>query len=264
MQMEQNGSNFPRLVKIMQRLLAPDGCPWDREQTLETLRAYVIEEAYEVVDAIDQGQPEPLCEELGDLLLQIVFQAELAQAQRWFGANDVIDGICDKLIHRHPHVFGAVKVSGASEVVANWEKIKAAEKKGRGVLDSVPRSLPALLRAGRIGDKAARIGFDWPDSEGARAKVDEELSELDEALAAGDEDAVRRELGDLLFSLANLARKRGLEPEGALRETLERFTDRVRSVEATVRDSGRDFGDMTPEELDALWESAKLQELEKP
>src|SRR5262245_9217201 len=182
----EDGSTLPRLVRIMQRLLAPDGCPWDREQTLASLRAYVIEEAHEVVDAIDRGSPDDLREELGDLLLQIVFQAELARAQRWFGPDDVIAAICDKLVRRHPHVFGETRVTGSAEVVANWEVIKAEEKRGRGALDGVPVALPGLLRALRMSEKAARVGFDWPDGQGARDKVSEELSELDDAVREGD------------------------------------------------------------------------------
>jgi tetrapyrrole methylase family protein/MazG family protein/ATP diphosphatase len=244
----------------MQRLLAPGGCPWDREQTFESLRAYVIEEAYEVVDAIDKGKTESLCEELGDLLLQVVFQAELARARGWFGPDDVIDKICDKLIHRHPHVFGDADVRNAGDVVTNWEKIKAADNRDRGMLDGVPPSLPALLRAKRIGEKAARVGFDWPDRAGVRGKVDEELREVDEALSRNDEEGARRELGDVLFALANLARKMGVDPEAALRETLERFTDRMRRVEESARRAGRELREMSPGELDALWEAVKEDE----
>ena len=182
----QDGSTLPRLVEIMQRLLAPGGCPWDREQTLQTLRPYVIEEAHEVVDAIDRASPEDLREELGDLLLQIVFQSELARAQQWFGPDDVIAAICEKLVRRHPHVFADTRVSGSAEVIANWEAIKAEEKRGRGALEGVPVALPALLRAVRMGEKAARVGFDWPDGQGARDKVEEELHELDRAVASGD------------------------------------------------------------------------------
>lgn len=257
---DQNGSKFPRLVKIMQRLLAPGGCPWDREQTFQSLRAYVIEEAYEVVDAIEKGVSSSLCEELGDLLLQIVFQAELARARGWFGPDDVIEGICDKLVHRHPHVFGDARVADAPEVVANWERLKAADKKQGGMLDGVPVALPALLRAMRIGDKAARIGFDWPDAAGARAKVDEELSEFDQAAAAGDIEAARREIGDILFSVANLARKTKIDPEAALRETLNRFTERMRAVEAEASRSGTELACMTAEQLDELWEKVKEDE----
>ncbi len=256
---EQDGRSLTRLVEIMQRLLAPGGCPWDREQTLQTLRPYVTEEAHEVVDAIDSGSPEELREELGDLLLQIVFQSELARAQGWFGPDDVVAAICDKLVRRHPHVFGDVQVSGTSEVLANWEVIKAQEKQGRGVLDGVPKALPALLRASRVGDKAARVGFDWPDLAGARSKVDEELGELDEALASGDARAIEHELGDVLFALVSVARKASVDPEAALRGTLDRFGARVRAVEQAAADSGSALSALSPEALDALWQAAKAQ-----
>jgi nucleoside triphosphate diphosphatase len=254
---EQKGQSLPRLVEIMQRLLAPNGCPWDREQTLATLRPYVVEEAHEVVDAIDSGSPGELREELGDLLLQIVFQAELARVQGWFGPDDVVAAICDKLIRRHPHVFGDAVVKDSSEVLANWEVIKAEEKKGRGVLDGVPKALPALLRALRVGEKAARVGFDWPDSAGARAKVTEELGELDEALASGDRDAAERELGDVLFALVSVARKADIDPEAALRGTLDRFGQRVRAVESEVTSRGQQLSEVSPDQLDLLWEAAK-------
>lgn len=250
---------MPRLVEIMQRLLAPNGCPWDREQTLETLRPYVIEEAHEVVDAIDRGAPDELREELGDLLLQIVFQAELARAQGWFGPDDVVAAICEKLVRRHPHVFGDQKVSGTAEVLANWEKIKAREKEGRGVLDGVPKALPGLLRASRMGEKAARVGFDWPDLTGARAKVDEELAELDEAVRGGDRERVEHELGDVLFSLVSVARKLDVDPEAALRGTLERFAQRVRWVENQAKQNGQDLAALDEAQLDALWREAKAQ-----
>jgi len=260
---EQNGNNISRLVEIMRRLLAPGGCPWDREQTLHSLRTYVIEEAYEVVDAIDKGAPDALREELGDLLLQVVFQAELARAQQWFALDDVIDAICDKLIHRHPHVFGDTEVSGSREVILNWEKLKAAERKsngGGGVLDGVPGSLPALLRAMRVGEKASRVGFDWPDAAGARGKLDEELGEMDSAFAAGDREAMRRELGDVLFTVANLARKAKIDPEAALRDTLNRFTRRMQLVEEELKATDREFAGMTAEQLDELWVRAKKRE----
>ncbi len=241
----------------MQRLLAPDGCPWDREQSLQTLRPYVIEEAHEVVDAIDTGSPDDLREELGDLLLQIVFQSELARAQGWFGPDDVVDAICDKLIRRHPHVFAGEKVSGTAEVLANWEAIKAVEKKDRGVLDGVPKALPALLRALRVGEKAARVGFDWPEPAGARAKVDEELAELDAAIASGDAKAIESELGDVFFALCSVARKQELDPEAALRGTLDRFTERVRAAEAIAKSRGQDLSSLGPAALDQLWNEVK-------
>jgi tetrapyrrole methylase family protein/MazG family protein/ATP diphosphatase len=257
-----DGSTLPRLVAIMQRLLAPGGCPWDREQTLQSLRPYVIEEAFEVVDAIDRGSPEDLREELGDLLLQVVFQAELARAAGWFGPDDVVAAICDKLVRRHPHVFGDVRVSGASEVVTNWEIIKAEEKRGRGALDGVPLALPSLLRALRMGEKAARIGFDWPEAAGARDKVDEELRELDRAVSSGDREAVEDELGDLLFATASYARKLEIDPEAALRKTLQRFASRVKAVEQAAAAAGRTPESMSAAELDALWQAAKTGEHE--
>ena len=252
-----DGSTLPRLVEIMQRLLAPAGCPWDREQTLQTLRPYVIEEAHEVVDAIDRGSPDDLREELGDLLLQIVFQSELARAAGWFGPDDVVAAICDKLVRRHPHVFGDVKVSGSGEVVANWEQIKAEEKAGRGALDGVPLALPGLLRGLRMGEKAARVGFDWPDGQGARDKVSEELAELDAAVAGGERAAIEHELGDTLFALVNFARKLELDPEAALRGTLERFAQRVRNVEAAASRSGKPLKELSSAELEQLWLEAK-------
>jgi tetrapyrrole methylase family protein/MazG family protein/ATP diphosphatase len=259
MQDQQDGRTLPRLVEIMQRLLAPGGCPWDREQTLETLRSYVVEEAHEVVDAIDRGAPEDLREELGDLLLQIVFQSELARAKGWFGPDDVVAAICDKLVRRHPHVFGDTQVSGASEVIANWELIKAKEKQGRGALDGVPVALPALLRALRMSEKAARVGFDWPDGQGARDKLSEELGELDAAVRAGERAEMEHELGDLLFAIVNYARKLELDPEAALRGTLGRFEARVRAVEAAIAAQGRSLEGLSAAELDALWMQAKAR-----
>jgi len=253
----QDGRSLPRLVSVMQRLLAPDGCPWDREQSLQTLRAFVIEEAFEVVDAIDSGEPEALREELGDLLLQVVFQAELARAKGWFGPDDVVSAIVDKLVRRHPHVFGDEKADTAAEVLVNWEKLKAKEKKDRGALDGVPAGMPSLLRALRSGEKVARLGLDWPDSQGARAKVTEELAELDAAIAVDDRDAVAAEVGDVLFAVANLARKQGVDPESALRDTLNRFTARVKHLEAAARDRDVDLGKLDPAQIDRMWEEAK-------
>lgn len=260
MPQHQEGETLPRLVQIMQRLLAPGGCPWDREQTLESLRPYVIEEAHEVVDAIDRGAPDDLREELGDLLLQVVFQAELARAKGWFGPDDVVDAICTKLVRRHPHVFADAKAETAAEVVTNWEAIKAREKQGRGALEGVPVALPALLRALRMSEKAARVGFDWPDGQGARDKIGEELAELDQAIASRDVAHAERELGDLLFSIVNYARKLSLDPEAALRGTLDRVARRVRAVEQRVQGDGRAPSSLSPAELDQLWESVKTGE----
>ena len=231
----QDGSTLPRLVGVMRRLLAPDGCPWDREQTLETLRKYVLEEACEVIDAIEGGDRKALQEELGDLLLQIVFQAELGRGEGAFAIDDVVSGIVDKLVHRHPHVFGDLEAKDADEVLRNWEKIKAVEKKGRGILGGVPRSLPALTRAQRIGEKVARVGFDWDDKSGSRAKLTEELGELDHAVASGDASAIEDEMGDVLFALVNLSRHLELDAEGALRRTIDKFTKRFSHVEKRVQ-----------------------------
>ncbi|RLB54072.1 MAG: nucleoside triphosphate pyrophosphohydrolase [Deltaproteobacteria bacterium] len=258
---EQRGEKLPRLVKVMRDLLAPDGCAWDREQTLQTLRPYVIEEAFEVVDAIDRGSPEMLKEELGDLLLQIVFQGELAQRSGWFGHDDIVDAVCEKLIRRHPHVFGDETASDSASALANWERLKKKEKAGRGALDGVPAAMPALLRAVRVGEKASAVGYDWPDVSGARAKVDEELGELDRALAADETEAAEAELGDVLFALASLGRKRGLDPEAALRGTLDRFSKRFTHAESAARKEGKGLDELDAAALDALWERAKAEEL---
>jgi MazG family protein len=266
---EQRGQTFPKLVELMQRLLAPDGCPWDREQDFGTLRKYVLEEACEVIDAIDTGERPALQEELGDLALQVVFLAELARREQSFGPDDVVRNICEKLVRRHPHVFGEVKVSGSEEVLRNWERIKAAEKQDRALLDGVARSLPALYRAQRMSDKVARVGFDWPDGRGSRQKVDEELQEIDEAIAGGDRERIEHELGDLLFALVNLARHHGIDAEIALRKTGDRFAERFAHVERRVKqvhggwprsEDGKPGPGLPLEELDGYWEEAKREQ----
>jgi MazG family protein len=257
---KQTGSNLPDLVGLMQRLLAPTGCPWDREQTLESLLPYLVEETYEVVDALHAGDVRDHVEELGDLLLQIVFQAELRHIEGAFGIDDVVRGIVAKLVRRHPHVFGEAQAKTSEAVLVNWAKIKAVEKakKGRkGALDGIPRSAPALLRATRAGEKASAVGFDWPDAAGARDKVDEELAELDKACQAGDRAQMTHELGDTLFALGNLARKLGLDAENALREATDRFGRRFAHIEQTLEADGRTVTSATPEELERLWQTAK-------
>ncbi len=257
---KQTGAEVTQLVGLMQRLLAPDGCPWDREQTLETLVPYLVEETYEVVDALASGDVADHREELGDLLLQIVFQSELRFAEGKFGIDDVARGIVAKLVHRHPHVFGDVVAKDADAVLANWAKLKAAEKaeKGKhGALDGIPKSAPALLRATRAGEKAGAVGFDWPDADGPRAKVDEELREFDEARASGDRAAMQSELGDLLFAIVNLARKLNLDAEQALRDATDRFARRFGHLENALAAQGRAVSDADPQEQDRLWEAAK-------
>jgi MazG family protein len=257
---KQTGANLTRLVGLMQRLLAPDGCAWDREQTLTTLLPYLIEETYEVVDALQSGNVADHCEELGDLLLQVVFQAELRHAEGAFGIEDVIDGIVRKLVRRHPHVFGDVQANNAEEALASWAKLKATEKakKGKkGALDGIPRSAPALVRAMRAGEKAGAVGFDWPDAAGVRDKVNEELAEFDEACAGQDRQSMSDELGDLLFAITNLARKLDLDAEHALREATDRFGRRFRHMEERLEADGRTVKSASPEEQNELWEAAK-------
>ncbi len=268
----QTGATYPRLVELMQRLLAPDGCPWDREQSHASLRKYVVEEACEVVDAIDSGDDAAICEELGDLALQVVFHAELARARGAFGPDDVVGGICEKLVRRHPHVFADGTAEDADEVLRNWERIKVEEKKAAGksigLLSGVPRSLPSVVRAQRVGEKTSRVGFDWPDGQGARAKLDEELGELDHALASGDRAEAEAEMGDALFALINVARHAKIDADAALRGAIARYTRRFAHVEArvTAQHGGwpaREDGKPAPlplEELDRFWDEAKAAE----
>jgi len=263
---KQTGAEVTKLVGLMQRLLAPDGCPWDREQTLQTLVPYLVEETYEVVDALAEGDVDDHREELGDLLLQIVFQSELRFAAGKFGIDDVARGIVGKLVRRHPHVFGDTVAKDADAVLANWAKLKAEEKaeKGKhGALHGVPKSAPALLRATRTGEKAGAVGFDWPDADGPRAKVDEELREFDEARRAGDRAHMQRELGDLLFATVNLARKLNLDAEQALRDATDRFASRFAHLEQALAAKGRAVSDASAQEQDRLWEEAKTLEQSK-
>jgi MazG family protein len=257
---KQTGGNLPDLVGLMQRLLAPTGCPWDREQTLESLLPYLVEETYEVVDALQSGDVRDHVEELGDLLLQIVFQAELRHAEGAFGIDDVVRGIVAKLVRRHPHVFGEAQAETSQAVLANWAKLKAVEKakKGRkGALDGIPRSAPALVRATRAGEKAGAVGFDWPDAAGVRDKVNEELAELDQACQTGDRAHMMHELGDTLFALSNLARKLGLDAENTLREATDRFARRFGQMEETLEAQGRTVASASTDELEQLWQAAK-------
>lgn len=249
-----------RLIDIMHRLRAPGGCPWDREQTPESLRPYLVEEAYEVLDALDSGDPSAVRDELGDLLLQVVFHAEIAQEQGQFDVGDVARAIGDKLVRRHPHVFADVQVENADEVVANWRKIKAAERKARGevgVLAGVATALPALARAQQVGDKLAQVGFDWPNAAAVLQKVDEERAELADALAAGDTAQAGRELGDLLLTLASLARHLGVQAEMVLRDATGRLASRVRHVEQAA---AAPLGELDEAERDRLWAVAKASE----
>src|ERR671922_1369749 len=244
------------LVAVIERLRAPGGCPWDREQTHASLRATLLEEAYEVLEAIDESSPEKLKEELGDLLLQVLMQSVIAKESGAFSLGDVADTVREKLVRRHPHVFGSVKVSGAEEVLRNWEALKTAEYRRESALDGVQRSLPALQWAWSLQRRAANVGFDWPDLEGVLEKVGEELLELREAETVEQREA---EFGDLLFTLVNVARRMGMNPEDALRAASGRFEARFRIMEQEVRREGRELSTMAIEEMDQYWEQAKTK-----
>ncbi len=259
---ERYGDAFERLVAIMARLRAPQGCPWDREQSLSSLRAYLLEETYEVLEAIETGTPADHREELGDLLLQVVFQSELRREEGAFDAADVAHAISDKLIRRHPHVFGEARADGAVQALEQWEKAKSKEKGGRSIVDGVPRALPALLRAQRTGEKASRVGFDWPDVAGALAKVKEELGELEAAIARGEAPEIEHELGDLLFATVNVARFTQVGAEDALHAAVGRYRARFQHIERRAKELGEDMSAMGLERLDKLWDEAKALEHE--
>lgn len=262
---EQRGETFTVLVRLMQRLLASDGCPWDREQTFESLRKYVMEEACEVIDAIDSGDRKELTEELGDLALQVVFLSELGRREGSFGPDDALRSIVEKLVRRHPHVFDDGIADTPAAVERRWDAIKAEEKRHRPLLDDIARALPALDGARRISERAAQVGFDWPDVAGSREKVTEELGELEEAVRAGDPAETEQELGDVLFALVNYARHLGVDPERALRRTSDKFRARFSHVEAEVRKKHGDWPrsgtkatkGIPLEELDGYWNDAK-------
>jgi len=250
------------LLEIMARLRNRDrGCPWDVEQTFATIAPYTIEEAYEVADAIERNDLEDLKDELGDLLFQVVFHARMAEEAGAFAFGDVARAICAKMLRRHPHVFGQAQVADSAEQTKQWEELKRAERgsasPGAGVLDDVPVGLPALTRAAKLGKRAATVGFDWPDVTGVRAKVDEELGELDTAAATGDRADIAAEMGDLLFSVANWCRHLQLDPETCLRSANERFGRRFRAVEAEVAASGRPWSSHDAAALDEFWRRAK-------
>jgi tetrapyrrole methylase family protein/MazG family protein len=242
------------LVEVVRRLRAPEGCPWDREQTLASLRATMLEEAYEVLEAIDVKSMAKLREELGDVLLQVLMQALITEETGEFTLGDVADSVHEKLVRRHPHVFGSTIVSGSDEVVRNWEALKAKEYGRESALDGVQRSLPALQWAWSLQRRAANVGFDWPDVEGALDKIREELEELRQASTIEEREA---EFGDLLFTMVNVARKLGINPEDALRGTTGRFEARFRLMEQAARADGRALKDMPIDELDRYWEAAK-------
>ena len=259
------GVLFEALLSLMGRLRGEGGCPWDREQTRASLRPYLIEETYEALEALGEGRTDHIVEELGDVLFQVVFHCQIAQEQGEFTMAEVLQGLLRKMTSRHPHVFADAQVADAREALHQWERIKRAEGSGdgnpRSALDGVPQSLPSLMRAQRLQVKAGRVGFDWPSWREAWNKVREELTETDEALAAGDTARIRAELGDLLFSVVNVARLLEIDAEDSLRQAADTFTRRFKEVEAAMRAEGREMGEASAEDLDREWKAAKSREV---
>lgn len=257
------GDPLPRLLEIMRILRGPGGCPWDHKQTLATLKEHLVEESHEVLDAIDSGDRSKLCDELGDLLLQVVFQAQLCSEEGAFTFDDVARTIGDKLIRRHPHVFGTVRAENADEVLKNWEAIKRAERgaeQPRTTLEGIPRSLPALHRAHLVQKRVARVGFDWDHIEGAVAKLEEEVAEIRAALAGGNVDEIREEIGDLLFATVNVSRFLGQNAEELLDQTIRKFVRRFDELEKRVHARGQKVSDLPLSALDQVWEAVKADE----
>jgi len=250
--------NFRKLVEIMAALRGDNGCPWDREQTRESLKPFLIEETYEVIEAIDEGSPEKIKEELGDLLFQILFHAQIGKERGEFDIDGVIDGITNKMLNRHPHVFGDEKYRTSEEVLKRWQEIKKSEgKQEESLLEGVPSSMPSLLRAHKLQDRAARVGFDWERVGDVIAKLDEEVEEFKEALGKNSVHEMEEELGDIFFMLVNISRFIGVNPDDALRKTISKFIKRFRHIEITAAERGQVLSEMSLEEMDDLWNEAK-------
>lgn len=252
--------DFNDLVEIMKYLRAPDGCPWDRVQTHESIRSNFIEETYEVIEAIDNKDSELLKEELGDVLLQVVFHSEMSAEENEFDINDVINGVCKKLVERHPHVFGDVKAENSEEALLSWDNVKMnskSQKKQSEAMDSVSKALPSLMRAEKIQKKAAKVGFDWDNVDGALDKVAEETDELKEAVDSGSYEQQCEELGDLLFSVVNVSRFLKVDSEKALYDACDKFTDRFKALEILADERGIDIKTASLSQLDSLWEEVK-------
>jgi tetrapyrrole methylase family protein/MazG family protein len=253
--MDQKG--FDALVAIMARLRGSDGCPWDRRQTKEDLKPFLIEETYEILEALDREDAPGLQEELGDLLFHIIFMARIAQEEGTFDISAVIQGAAEKMIRRHPHVFGSSEVSGPGEVEATWARLKAAEKPRGSLMEGLPLHLPALMRAYRLTQRASAVGFDWEHKDEVWKKLQEELDEFQDALNKGEKEGLREELGDILFTLVNLARFIGVDPEDALRRVTNKFAKRFAYIEHRLRAEGKDPLEASLAEMDALWEESK-------
>ncbi len=258
--MKSSESGIERLLAVVERLRGEGGCPWDREQTLDSLRKYLVEECYELVDAIDEGDVDQHLDELGDVLLQVVLQSEIRKEEKAFCFDDVAHHLSDKLVRRHPHVFGDVIADSSEDVVRNWVAIKAEEKnriEENSIADGIPRHLPSLHRAQKIQERASRVGFDWDNVEDVLAKVEEELVEVREALASGDQEHLKEELGDLFFAAVNLSRFEKVDPNAALDGASSKFVARFSEVERRIIASGRFMSGCTLEELDAEWDAVK-------
>ncbi len=257
---EKTAEKFIELLEIMKKLRGENGCPWDKEQTLESLKTHLIEEAYEVLEAVDQKNPKSLKEELGDLLLQVIFYSQIGSELNQFSIEEVIEEISQKLIRRHPHVFSDVQVKDSKEAIENWEKIKAKEKskeKDTSLLSGIPSHLPALLKAYRLGQKTSRVGFDWNNIGEVYAKVEEELKEFQEAIKQKHQEQMKEEFGDLLFSLAQTARFLEINPEESLRLTCQKFMNRFRFIEKKLSEQKKELSETSFEELDQLWNDSK-------
>jgi len=251
---------FRDLVALMAKLRGPEGCPWDRKQTPESLKPFLIEECYEVIDALDEVAPIKVKEELGDLLFQIIFHTRIAEERGQFTVWDVIDGIIEKMIRRHPHVFGDVQLTTDKEVLANWDEIKKKERGAedrKSILEGVPKHLPSLLRAHSLQERAARVGFDWSRIDEALPKLDEEMAEFKASLKQEDSAGIEEELGDIFFMLVNISRFLGVNPENALRKTISKFIHRFRYIEEHAANAGKSLYDMTLDEMEDLWQKSK-------
>ncbi len=250
--------DFKALIKIMEQLRSEKGCPWDKEQTRTSLKPYIIEEAYELIESIEDDDPDRTREELGDLLFQIVFQCQLAKENHEFTIDDVIEKISKKMIDRHPHVFGKAHYKTADEVIVHWEEQKKLEGKQRkSILEGVPESMPSLLRANRLQSRAAQVGFDWEKVEDVLEKLDEELTEFRDAIKTARREKIEEELGDILFMFVNVSRFFGVHAEDALRKTIRKFISRFQYIETNAAHQGKKLSDMTLDEMDTLWDKAK-------
>ncbi len=264
---ESNPYTINSLLEIMKKLRAPQGCPWDQEQTHASLTRYLLEETYEVIEAIEEDNPEALTDELGDLLLQVVFHAQIGWEQDTFSMEDIINGVCTKLIRRHPHVFADTEVESVGDVLRNWEAIKKEETRTKdrvSLLDGIPPHLPALLKAEKVQNKTAKVGFEWDTITGAFTKLTEEMAELHQAIASKSQEEIDEELGDVLFCLVNIARYLSVNPELALNRTTNKFISRFKFMEELAQKQNLDFSSMTLAEMDHLWEQAKIHLRKKP